>query len=184
MPFGNESVDLLVGRTNLERSEPNAWVLRQQFDGVVHILGFEDEEPAQLLLGLGEGTIRDHHLAVPPPQRLGVADALQRLASRNPMTAFVKHLVKGETLLHHVGLLFRRHGVPNSLVSVSKADESHDFLRFVMTVSPAAAPLLRRTGACEIDMLRQFVFRLPSGRRGPVAARDPCGLSSPALKPN
>jgi hypothetical protein len=129
VPFGDESANLLVHRTNLERSEANAWMLRHQFDGVVHVPGFEHEEPAQNLLRLGEGTIRDHHFAVLPAQRFGSATALQRLASCNPMTTLVKHLVKAEALLHHVGLFFLRHGLPCFLVGVSEADESHDPLR-------------------------------------------------------
>ena len=56
----------------------------------------------------------------------GGAGALQCLAGRNPMTAFVKHLVKGEALLHHLRLFALRQGVPGFFVGVTEADESHD----------------------------------------------------------
>src|SRR5262245_9636711 len=140
VPFGDQSVDALVGRPDLKRSEADARVLRHQFDGMVHVLGFEHEESAQHFLSFGEGTISDNHLPIRPPQRLGSTGALQRLAGSNPMTAFVEHLVKGETLLYHVGLLFRRHGLPSFLVGVSEAYESHDVLRIVMTVSLFLSP--------------------------------------------
>ena len=101
MPFGDESVDLLVSRTNLERCKANIWMLGQQLSGMVHVTGFEREKAAQLLLGFGDGTIRGHHLAIFDGSVLAVLALFRGLSAEDELLAVcvVGEVVAGERVL-------------------------------------------------------------------------------------
>jgi hypothetical protein len=106
-------------------------VLRHQLDGVVQVLGFEHEDPAQLLLRLGIRAIGDGHLAVLPAKRGGVPIALERFPTKK-VTIFSQQVVVGEAFIDQGVLLAFGNGVPLFLVTVSKADVFYGFPRLLL----------------------------------------------------
>jgi len=80
-----------------EGAEPNARVLRDQLDCLVHVPGLEHAESAQLLLGFGVRPIGHHRLAALPAQRLGGSRALQRLPAPPTVTVLPKPVVVGDS---------------------------------------------------------------------------------------
>ncbi len=67
---------------NLEGADFHARVPRHQFDSVIQVVSLENKDPAELLLGLGERTIRDEDLATVRSQGPGGAGFLQGFSTR------------------------------------------------------------------------------------------------------
>jgi hypothetical protein len=62
----------VLNRTDFERADLHAGVLRHQLDGVVQVPGLEDQEPVELFLCLDKGAVRGRDLPVSAAQRDGV----------------------------------------------------------------------------------------------------------------
>src|SRR4051794_12311293 len=82
---------LLPERPHHERPELRGGVLGGNLDRLVEIPALEHVEPADLLLGLGEGPVRQHHLAATDLHGRGVADGAEPRAE--PPHAAGLHLV-------------------------------------------------------------------------------------------
>src|SRR4030095_9159565 len=67
---------------DLEGARLGAGVLGHELDGVLEIIGLQDENAAYLLLRLRVGAVNDDHLSVFPPKGGGAPGALQGLPSR------------------------------------------------------------------------------------------------------
>src|SRR5215475_11922794 len=93
---------------------------------MVQVLGFKQEDPAQLLFRLGIRAIGDGHLAILPSQGGGVSSALERF-SANKMTVLPKHVVIGEALVDQGVALAFGHCFPLFLFQIPKAYVFHDF---------------------------------------------------------
>src|SRR5688572_29040375 len=121
---GDQLMDLGVYRANLEGPERHARVLRHQRHGMLHIRRLQDEDPADMLLRLGEGTIAGGDPAALHAKGDGLRRALEGLASEE-VPAPAKLIVVGEALLHR-GLPFSLgHRFPGPFVEVPQADELH-----------------------------------------------------------
>jgi hypothetical protein len=75
-------------------------VLRHELDRVIQIVGFQDQDAAELLLGFGVGAVGHRDFAILPTQRDGRRGILQRFAARE-VPALAEHVVVREALLHH-----------------------------------------------------------------------------------
>src|SRR5260221_2448748 len=71
----------LPDRPDLDAPQPRRGDLRRHLDRVVQVPGLDEIEPAELLLGLGEGAVGGGHLAVPDPHGRGGLGLPPRLAA-------------------------------------------------------------------------------------------------------
>src|SRR5262245_1646434 len=99
-------------------------MLRHQLNRVIQILGLEDQDAAQLLLGLGVGTVGNRYLPVLEPQG---SRALRRLegfpAGKVPVLA--KDVVVGKALIDESVHLALGHRLPLLGIHVAQADVFH-----------------------------------------------------------
>jgi hypothetical protein len=77
----DEFVDCIIGRADFEWAELYAGMLRHEFDRVMEIASFEQQNAAQLLFRLRVGSIRDNDFAVAHPHGCGPIRSLQGLAA-------------------------------------------------------------------------------------------------------
>src|SRR5215831_15188467 len=68
-------------RSHLDAAVTGHRNLRGHLDGLIQIPGLDQNEPAQLFFGLGEGTVSGGQLAVPHPDGGGRLDRLQGMGS-------------------------------------------------------------------------------------------------------
>src|SRR5262252_5797914 len=146
-------------------------MLGHQLDRVIQVLGLEDQDATQLLLGLRVGTVGNHHLSAVKPQGGSVLRRLKRLPARK-VSVLAKDVVVTEARVHESVQLALGHRLPLFWVHVAKADVFHG------TASP---PMLfvndfssyGRSGEGEIDMgPRKMCFPpCPSGFITSGAAR-------------
>src|SRR4051794_30065970 len=94
---------------------------------MIKIAGFQYEEPANLLLGFGVGSVRDEHFALLRPQRLGRFWRLQCLACRE-VAARTQRVVIGETTVEHAVALRFGHGFKLLRRNVAETYEFHRVL--------------------------------------------------------
>src|SRR5581483_5193171 len=115
-------------RPYLDAPETGGGDPRGDLDGVVQVPGLDQVEPAQLLLGLGEGAVGGGQLAVSDPDGGGARDRLERLAPEI-VTAPADRVGEGEVLAHQRVPLVGGHGAPPLFLVVDQADVLHGSLR-------------------------------------------------------
>src|SRR2546427_12465852 len=101
---------------------------RRDLDRVVQILGVDEVEPAQLLLGLGVGAVGGGQLAVADARGRGRLHRLQPLR-RDPVAVLLHGLREGAVLGHPRFLLLLGQALPLLLVVVDQAQVPHGSLR-------------------------------------------------------
>src|SRR5215470_17929252 len=81
----------LLDGTHLDGADAGGWESRGHCARLVHVLGLDEEESAELLLGLGERAVRDGGLAAADPDGAGGPRPLQRV--RDDVVAALLDLV-------------------------------------------------------------------------------------------
>src|SRR5262245_35756176 len=116
-------VQLLDG-TNLDSADAGGGKSRGQRARLVHVLGLDEEEAPDLLLGLGEWAVRDGGLAAADPDRAGRPPPLERV--RGDVVAALPDLFRVVESRVHEGLhLLPRQFVQGLLVVEDQEQEFH-----------------------------------------------------------
>jgi hypothetical protein len=62
----DQGIDFFIRGTDLEAARANSWMLGHQLDRVFQVVGLQEHDAAQLLLGFGVRTIGDENLPASP----------------------------------------------------------------------------------------------------------------------
>jgi hypothetical protein len=122
--FGDHRIDLRIRRADFERPDANTGMSGHQFDGVLHALGFKDQDSADLLFGFGVGPIGRMDAAATETKRLCQGCIHERFAARK-VAIISQKIVVCHALLHHALQFLLPHGLELRLIRIPKANESH-----------------------------------------------------------
>src|ERR1700733_1382088 len=136
--------------TPLDWPESGTWDFGGNRYGLVEVLGFDQVVAAELLLGFGEGAIRDNSLAVTHAYRRGAGDILEAVAAE--ILAACRELLSELAELLHQGAGLRRGNVPPiRFLTVNQKQILHDC--FLLPVSRTDAR--KSTGKIYLRQLPQ-----------------------------
>src|SRR5215831_15916177 len=111
-------------RPHLDAAAAGHRNLRRDLHGLVQIPGLDQDEPAELFLGLGERAIGGEQLAVPDPDRGRRLHRLERMGS-DEMTGSPEGVIVGQALLGASVRLLFGHLAHLFLNKIDQADVLH-----------------------------------------------------------